>query len=134
MTPAETRAALVEAMARVLHMEDIAQAERRMKAEGAVPPERWADPWCPGSERQLVALRQRAQRLLSGLASALAELGLKIVPEVATEEMNEALVETVTNGTCIGSNDVVEWAPYVEDRAWSAMLAAAPDVLESSGA
>ena len=66
---------------------------------------------------------------MRGLAHTLNELGLKIVPVKTTEEMNEALSETVTSGTCVVSNDVVEWAPGVEDRAWSAMLAAAPDVL-----
>ena len=85
MTPAETRAALVEAMARVLHAEDIGEVERTMRVEGIAPPERWADPWRPGSERQLVALRKRAQRLLRGLAPTLTELGLKIVPVEATE-------------------------------------------------
>ena len=98
MTPSETRAALVEAMADG----DWLREDGRLGIAGD---------------------------MLNALFAKLRELGLKIVPIEATEKMNEALVETVTNGTCIGSNDVVEWAPCVEDRAWSAMLAAAPDVL-----
>ena len=103
MTPAETRDILIETMG--AEMQSWFEANRLNFSD------------------------EMAEHLLDTLSAKLRELGLKIVPVEATEEMNEALVETVTNGTCIGANDVVEWAPYVEDRAWSAMLAAAPDVL-----
>ena len=125
MTPAETRAALVEAMARVLHADDVAQTERAMKAEGAVLPERWADPWHSGGGRQLAALRQRARRLLHDLAPALSELGLKIVPIEATEEMARvsAMREVIPK---VASGGVITMFAV---NKWSATVAAAPDVL-----
>ena len=88
MSSVETRAALVEAMARIS--------------------------WQTNGDAALAVLR-----------SALTELGLKIVPVEATEEMARvsAMREVIPK---VASGGVITMFAV---NKWSAMLAAAPDVL-----
>ncbi|MDE2105507.1 MAG: hypothetical protein KGL39_50235 [Patescibacteria group bacterium] len=129
MTPAETRAALEEAMAKALHADDVAQANREREAQQLPPVSNWADPWQPSGIRQLETLRRRAQTVLAEFAPHLAELGLKIVPVEATEKAECAGVRAWVAGFDTNATKGQTMAAI-----YTAMLAAFPNVLGGSDA
>ena len=114
MTPAETRAALVEAMARQMALEhhvaksfaDIVERNKYVEATGR-------------------RYESECSQVLSALSAKLRALGLKIVPVEATEEMarvsamREAIPKVARGGAI---------TMFAVNK-WSATVAAAPDVL-----
>ena len=108
MTPAETRAALVEAMTRAVydHIEG-GIANQDFKRQLAL----WEDS------------KVAATKIADALSAKLRELGLKIVPVEATEEM----VSMGTSAAIFGIGKPVDDAAV--PRVWSAMVDACEDVL-----
>ena len=109
MTPAETRAALAEAMARGMCK------QRGTSQCAAICLSRFysdnRNGKCPDAPR---VWKHETRAALDALSAKLRELGLKIVPIEATEEMREAG----------GNVEHFGWR-----RVYASMLAAAPDVL-----
>ena len=123
MTPAETCAALVEAMARRLAREhhvaksfaDIVERHKYVEAT-------WR------------RYESECSQVLSALSAKLRELGLKIVPVEATEEMmdigHRAASKVRPSGISGQTIDAVIRAKCNREAAsYRAMVAAAPDVL-----
>ena len=114
MTPAETRAALVEAMARKM-----ARDHHVAKSfDDIVNRDKYVDATWRRYETE-------CSSVLTALSAKLRELGLKIVPVEATEEMARvsAMREVIPK---VASGGVITMFAV---NKWSALLAAAPDVL-----